>query len=109
MSSSQARIGWGSHLGSLMRLKVTVTPNADGPLTDMTSVLSASLRVERANGTTSTWTLAILGSPTSSSITFVHTYDVTDLVRPEALRCFVLMTTADGIVPSEPFTLTVVS
>lgn len=109
MSSSQARVGWGAHLGSLMRLEVTVTPNADGPLTDMTSVLSASLRVERANGTVSTWALAILGSPTASSITFVHTYGSTDLVRPEALRCFVLMTTAEGVIPSDPFLLSVVS
>lgn len=108
-TSGLARVGWGSSLGTLMRLKVTVTPNAAGPLADMTSVITAELRVQHQDSSISTWSLAILGVSTATSITFVHVYGPTDLQKPERLRCTVLMTTAGGIVPSEPFTIQVLN
>lgn len=109
MRSCIARVGWGSTLGNTLRLLVRLTPSASRtPLTDMTTVASVALHVERSNGEVETWTTTQVGTATADLAVFAHLYGEDDLVEVETLRVTALMTLTNGkVVPSDPFEIDV--
>lgn len=106
VASEKLRVGWGSFLGTTIGILFELTPSSTGaPLSDMTTVMSVSIRVERGDRfTILTWPCTLV-SATPELATWSYVFSPTDLVEPETLSCTALMTTPGGVVPSKGFEL----
>lgn len=73
---------------------------------DLSTIVSATLKVLKADGTTATWTAAMTNQ-TTTTLTLTHLFDVLDVPKSGKYVIYARLATASGFLKSEPTTLTV--
>jgi hypothetical protein len=96
MAANIARILWSTVTPGEVALIVNLTSVAG---LDFTTVVSATLYVERGNGTVSDLPATITGTPTATTLQLTHPWVAGDLYLEEVLKVTALLTVSGQSVP----------
>jgi hypothetical protein len=97
------------HAGAVAPYAFRYTVTSSDPSTfDLTAVTGGDFQVQRGSGARATWSAAIAGAPTATTLVLEHVFAAGDVPDPDCLKVWPRMSTPGGDIFAQAKTLQVV-